>query len=169
MRKIKVIGVIILLIFILSTNVKALTEKIENEESNITEKIVDENNTSENITEENNTQENVTEPEQNHEEENNYYEPEYPSYNPPRYEESKSENANLRIIKIENMEPEFDKDTTEYYLTVDLNTEKIDIETYTDSEKAKVAIYGNENLKEGNSCYSGSRKSENILYICNKN
>ena len=53
MRKIKVIGVIILLIFILSTNVKALTEKIENEESNITEKIVDENNTSENITEEN--------------------------------------------------------------------------------------------------------------------
>ena len=32
MRKIKVIGVIILLIFILSTNVKALTEKIENEE-----------------------------------------------------------------------------------------------------------------------------------------
>lgn len=57
MRKIKVIGVIILLIFILSTNVKALTEKIENEESNITEKIVDENNTSENITEENNTQE----------------------------------------------------------------------------------------------------------------
>ena len=27
--------------------------------------------------------------------------------------------------------------------------EKIDIETYTDSEKAKVAIYGNENLKEG--------------------
>ena len=36
MRKIKVIGVIILLIFILSTNVKALTEKIENEESNIT-------------------------------------------------------------------------------------------------------------------------------------
>ena len=74
MRKIKVIGVIILLIFILSTNVKALTEKIENEESNITEKIVDENNTSENITEENNTQENVTEPEQNHEEENNYYE-----------------------------------------------------------------------------------------------
>ena len=149
MRKIKVIGVIILIIFILSTNVKALTEKIENEESNITEKIVDENNTSENITEENNTQENVTEPEQNHEEENNYYEPEYPSYNPPRYEESKSENANLRIIKIENMEPEFDKDTTEYYLTVDLNTEKIDIETYTDSEKAKVAIYGNENLKEG--------------------
>ena len=91
----------------------------------------------------------MTEPEQNHEEENNYYEPEYPSYNPPQYEESKSENANLRIIKIENMEPEFDKDTTEYYLTVDLNTEKIDIETYTDSEKAKVAIYGNENLKEG--------------------
>lgn len=129
-------------------------KELENEESNITEKIVDENNTSENITEENNTQENntqenVTEPEQNHEEENNYYEPEYPSYNPPRYEESKSENANLRIIKIENMEPEFDKDTTEYYLTVDLNTEKIDIETYTDSEKAKVAIYGNENLKEG--------------------
>lgn len=149
MRKIKVISVIILLIFILSTNVKALTEKIENEEANITENIVDENNTSENITEENNTQGNVTEPEQNHEEENNYHEPEYPSYNPPQYEESKSENANLRIIKIENMEPEFDKDTTEYYLTVDLNTEKINIETYTDSEKAKVAIYGNENLKEG--------------------
>ncbi len=84
-----------------------------------------------------------------------------------------NQNANLRIIKIENMEPEFDKDTTEYYLTVDLNTEKIDIETYTDSEKAKVAIYGNriKRRKEynRNSCYSGSRKSENILYICNKN
>lgn len=149
MRKIKVISVIILLIFILSTNVKALTEETENEESNITENIVDTNNTDENIVEENSIQENVTEPEQNHNEENNYHEPEYPIYNPPQYEESKSENANLRIIKIENMEPEFDKDTTEYYLTVDLNTEKINIEIYTDSEKAKAVIYGNENLKEG--------------------
>ncbi len=84
MRKIKVIGVIILLIFILSTNVKALTEKIENEESNITEKIRNENNTSENITEENNTQENVTRTRaKSRREENNYYEPQYPSYNPP--------------------------------------------------------------------------------------
>lgn len=149
MRKIKVIGVIILLIFILSTNVKALTEKIENEESNITEKIVDENNTSENITEENNTQENVTEPEQNHEEENNYYEPSYPSYNPPQYQEKKSENADLRVLKIENMEPEFSKDVTEYYLTVDLETDKINIEAYSDSEKASVDIQGNNDLQEG--------------------
>lgn len=154
MRKIKVIGVIILIIFILSTNVKALTEKIENEESNITEKIVDENNTSENITEENNTQENntqenVTEPEQNHEEENNYYEPSYPSYNPPQYQEKKSENADLRVLKIENMEPEFSKDVTEYYLTVDLETDKINIEAYSDSEKASVDIQGNNDLQEG--------------------
>ena len=47
------------------------------------------------------------------------------------------------------MEPEFSKDVTEYYLTVDLEIDKIDIEAYSDSEKASVDIQGNNDLQEG--------------------
>lgn len=141
MRKIKILSIIITVTIIFSTYVKALSEKIENEETN---SITNTTNENEPI-EEPPAEENQT----NVEPENNDYEPSYPSYNPPQYQEKKSENADLRVLKIENMEPEFSKDVTEYYLTVDLEIDKIDIEAYSDSEKASVDIQGNNDLQEG--------------------
>ena len=141
MRKIKILSIIITVTIIFSTYVKALSEKIENEETNSITNTINENEP----IEEPPAVENKT----NVEPENNDYEPSYPSYNPPQYQEKKSENADLRVLKIENMEPEFSKDVTEYYLTVDLETDKINIEAYSDSEKASVDIQGNNDLQEG--------------------
>jgi hypothetical protein len=141
MRKIKILSIIITVTIIFSTYVKALSEKIENEETNSITNTINENEP----IEEPPAEENQT----NVEPENNDYEPSYPSYNPPQYQEKKSENADLRVLKIENMEPEFSKDVTEYYLTVDLEIDKIDIEAYSDSEKASVDIQGNNDLQEG--------------------
>lgn len=141
MRKIKILSIIITVTIIFSTYVKALSEKIENEETNSITNTINENEP----IEEPPAVENQT----NVEPENNDYEPSYPSYNPPQYQEKKSENADLRVLKIENMEPEFSKDVTEYYLTVDLETDKINIEAYSDSEKASVDIQGNNDLQEG--------------------
>ena len=141
MRKIKILSIIITVTIIFSTYVKALSEKIENEETNSITNTINENEP----IEEPPAVENQT----NVEPENNDYEPSYPSYNPPQYQEKKSENADLRVLKIENMEPEFSKDVTEYYLTVDLEIDKIDIEAYSDSEKASVDIQGNNDLQEG--------------------
>mgnify|MGYP006997983367 CR=1 FL=1 len=123
MRKIKILSIIITVTIIFSTYVKALSEKIENEETNSITNTINENEP----IEEPPAVENQT----NVEPENNDYEPSYPSYNPPQYQEKKSENADLRVLKIENMEPEFSKDVTEYYLTVDLETDKINIEAYS--------------------------------------
>ena len=145
MRKIKILSIIITVTIIFSTYVKALSEKIENEETNSITNTINENEP----IEEPPTEENQT----NVEPENNDYEPSYPSYNPPQYQEKKSENADLRVLKIENMEPEFSKDVTEYYLTVDLEIDKIDIEAYSDSEKASVDIQGNNDLQEGENKY----------------
>ena len=141
MRKIKILSIIITVTIIFSTYVKALSEKIENEETNSITNTINENEP----IEEPPAVENKT----NVEPENNDYEPSYPNYNPPQYQEKKSENADLRVLKIENMEPEFSKDVTEYYLTVDLETDKINIEAYSDSEKASVDIQGNNDLQEG--------------------
>jgi len=66
--------------------------------------------------------------------------------------ETKSENANLRMLNldVEGISPEFDKDITEYYLIVDLSVEEIDIEAYPEDEKAIILlIEGNTELKEG--------------------
>lgn len=63
----------------------------------------------------------------------------------------KSSEARLKELKVdvEGLTPEFDKNTTEYYLVVDLSVNKLKITASTVDNKAKWAIYGNKNLKEG--------------------
>ena len=63
----------------------------------------------------------------------------------------KSSEARLKDLKIdaEGLTPDFDKNTFEYYLVVDFSVNKLNITTSTVDNKAKYAIYGNKNLKEG--------------------
>lgn len=62
-----------------------------------------------------------------------------------------SNSVNLDILRLnkEGIIPEFNKETTQYYLIVDENTEKIDITAIPESNKANVKIQGNNNLKNG--------------------
>lgn len=64
---------------------------------------------------------------------------------------TKSSEARLKELKvnIEGLTPDFDRNTTEYYLIVDLSINKIKITASTIDNKAKWATYGNANLKEG--------------------
>lgn len=63
----------------------------------------------------------------------------------------KSSEARLKDLKVdlEGLTPEFNKNTTEYYLVVDLSVNKINVKASLVDSKAKWAIYGNKNLKEG--------------------
>lgn len=65
--------------------------------------------------------------------------------------ETKSSEARLKELQIdiEGMTPEFDKNTTEYYLVVDLTVEKVKVTAIPQDEKANVSIIGNNNLQEG--------------------
>lgn len=79
---------------------------------------------------------------------------EQPSYNQPtnnEQQEKKSENANLRLLQIdiEGLEPEFDPSVTQYYLLVDLTVEGINITAVAEDSNARVSIYGNTDLQEG--------------------
>lgn len=75
----------------------------------------------------------------------------------------KSKDANLKELKIdkEGMTPEFDKDVTEYYLTVDLKVEQIKVTATPSDEKAKVTVEGNKKLKEGKNTITITVKAEN--------
>ena len=68
----------------------------------------------------------------------------------------KSSEARLKELKVdrEGLTPEFDKNTTEYYLVVDLSVSKLKITASTVDNKAKWAVYGNKNLKEGENTVS---------------
>lgn len=63
----------------------------------------------------------------------------------------KSSEARLKNLKVdvEGLSPDFDKDTTEYYLVVDLSVKAIKVTAQTLDNKAIYAVYGNKNLKEG--------------------
>lgn len=63
----------------------------------------------------------------------------------------KSSEARLKELKVdrEGLTPEFDKNTTEYYLIVDLSVNKLKITASTVDNKAKWAAYGNNNFKKG--------------------
>lgn len=67
------------------------------------------------------------------------------------HEEEKSSNNNLKKLIITDMEiePEFDKDITEYYLIVDLTVEELEITATAEDDSAKVRIYNNTELVEG--------------------
>ena len=60
----------------------------------------------------------------------------------------KSSNNNLSNIVIAGHEIEFDKDTLEYTINVDANTNELDISALVEDPKAWAKIEGNENFKE---------------------
>ena len=61
-------------------------------------------------------------------------------------------NTNLKIMRTnkENIVPNFDKGIFEYYLTVDNNTNSLDLTAVTENENSKIEINGNQNFKQGN-------------------
>ena len=61
-------------------------------------------------------------------------------------------NTNLKIMRTnkENIVPNFDKGIFEYYLTVDNNTNSLDLTVVPENENSKIEISGNENFKQGN-------------------
>lgn len=79
--------------------------------------------------------------------------------------ETKSGNANLKSLKtdIEGLTPEFDKDVTEYYLTVDLSVTKVDVDAEKDDDAAKVLVTGNKKLQEGENTIKIEVTAENGL------
>ncbi len=60
-------------------------------------------------------------------------------------------NANLKslTINIPGMSPEFNKDTLEYYLVVDLSVNDIEVTAIPEDDGASVSISGNKKLDEG--------------------
>ncbi len=60
-------------------------------------------------------------------------------------------NANLKIMRLnmEGVNPDFDKDIIEYYLTVDDSINDIDVTAIAESKDANVEISGNKGLKNG--------------------
>ena len=60
-------------------------------------------------------------------------------------------NTNLKIMRTnkENIVPNFDKGIFEYYLTVDNNTNSLDLTAVPENENSKVEIIGNKNFKQG--------------------
>ena len=65
--------------------------------------------------------------------------------------EEKSNNNYLKSFKIENVdiEPEFNKETTEYYAIIDLEVEEIEITAIPEDNDATVRVLGNTELEEG--------------------
>lgn len=60
-----------------------------------------------------------------------------------------SDDNYLEEINIENNKIDFNKEQKDYKLTVDYNTNNLNINTITSSNKSKVEITGNDNLKVG--------------------
>lgn len=63
--------------------------------------------------------------------------------------DNRSDDSYLKDIDIKNNEIDFSKDKTNYEITVDYNTDFLDINPKLSSGKSKVEIIGNENLKVG--------------------
>ena len=64
---------------------------------------------------------------------------------------NKSSNAFLKKINISgyNLNPEFNKNTTSYSITVNNNVESLGVTAYPEDSKSKVSISGNKNWKVG--------------------
>ena len=73
------------------------------------------------------------------------------TYYQDEYTYEKSSNNYLNYLKIENIEyePEFNKETTEYYVIVDLDVEQLEITATAEDENATVQITGDTELEEG--------------------
>lgn len=64
----------------------------------------------------------------------------------------KKANTNLETLAVENilLNPPFDNSITEYDIEISNKLNRLNILAIPENEKAKVSIYGNNNLKEGN-------------------
>lgn len=62
---------------------------------------------------------------------------------------NRSDDNYLKDLDIKDNDIDFSKDKTNYEITVDYNTDSLDINTKLSSGKSKVEIIGNENLKVG--------------------
>lgn len=62
-----------------------------------------------------------------------------------------NDNTSLKIMRTnkENIVPKFDKGIFEYYLTVDNNTNSLDLTVVPENENSKIEITGNQNFKQG--------------------
>ncbi len=91
-----------------------------------------------------NPQSQIQEPETSTEQPTTYHQETY-TY------EQKSDNNYLRFLEIKNVdiEPEFDKKTTEYYVVVDLSVDELEITATAEDSNATVKISGNTQLEEG--------------------
>lgn len=78
-------------------------------------------------------------------------------------EAEKSSNKNLSSLKIEGVEltPTFKKETTSYNAKVDGDVTELKIEAKAEDSKAKVAVEGNKDLKEGDNIVKVKVTAEN--------
>lgn len=74
-----------------------------------------------------------------------------------------SSNNNLSKLEVEgyDLSPKFDKDTTEYKLTVDQSVEKIKINTKAEDDKSSVSGDGEKNLSLGENIFEVKVTAEN--------
>lgn len=63
----------------------------------------------------------------------------------------KSDNSFLEILRLdkEGITPNFNKEITEYYITVDNSTNNLQVTAIPENQKSKIEIKGNNNLKSG--------------------
>ncbi len=86
---------------------------------------------------------------------------------------AKDDDATLEIMRVnmEGINPDFDKNITEYYLIVDENVKKLDITAIPSNIGAQIDITGNDNLKNGLNKIkikvTSKDKSKNNEYIIN--
>ena len=77
--------------------------------------------------------------------------PTQPSKGDPTPVTNKSSNAFLKKLNISgyNLNPQFNKNTTSYSITVNNNVESLGVTAYPEDSKSKVSISGNKNWKVG--------------------
>ena len=66
-----------------------------------------------------------------------------------RKEADESSNTDIDNIKVKGYNLNFDKNSKTFYLSINKNTTKLNIEVTLDDEKSNYEIKGNENLKDG--------------------
>lgn len=66
-----------------------------------------------------------------------------------RKEEDESSNTDIDNIKVKGYNLNFDKNSKTFYLSINKNTTKLNIEVTLDDEKSNYEIKGNESLKDG--------------------
>lgn len=75
--------------------------------------------------------------------------------------DNRSNDATLSELNIEELEIDFDKNTTKYDIEVDNDVESINIEAKTSSDKAKISGLGKKSLKVGKNTFTIKVTAEN--------